>query len=153
MRIRIPETLEAEHDELHAQLAVAMEAGGKTGAAAQSVAGLLHAHFLREEEFALPPLGLLARLVGGRLKGDTGRVIALSGRLKSELPQMRREHRAIVAALGRLTAAAKKEKKPEVARFAERLAHHAKTEEQVLYPAAILVGEYLKLMLRVHMPE
>jgi hypothetical protein len=36
---------------------------------------------------------------------------------------------------------------PDHARFAEKLALHAKTEEDVLYPAAILVGEYLKLKL------
>ena len=153
MRTRIPQTLEAEHNELHAQLAVAMESGGKTGAAAQAAAGLVHAHFLREEEFALPPLGLLPRLAGGRLQGDTGRAMAMSERLKRELPRLRREHRAIARALGALVEAAKKEKKLDVARFAERLVQHARTEEEVLYPAAILVGDYLKLLLRGHLPE
>ena len=60
---------------------------------------------------------------------------------------MLREHQAVVAALAQLAAAAEKEKLPEHARFAEKLALHAKTEEDVLYPAAILVGEYLKLKL------
>jgi len=36
---------------------------------------------------------------------------------------------------------------PEHARFAEKLMLHAQTEEEVLYPAAILVGEYLKVKL------
>jgi hypothetical protein len=40
-----------------------------------------------------------------------------------------------------------RENKPRVQHFAERLKQHAKTEEEVLYPAAILVGEYLKLRL------
>jgi hypothetical protein len=52
-----------------------------------------------------------------------------------------------VTALRRLISAAKREKKPEHARFAEKLMLHAKTEEEVLYPAAILIGEYLKLRL------
>jgi len=60
---------------------------------------------------------------------------------------MLREHKAVVTALKKLMTAAKKEKKPEHARFAEKLALHAKTEEDVLYPAAILIGEYLKLRL------
>jgi hypothetical protein len=51
----------------------------------------------------------------------------------------------VVAALKNLIAAAEAEKKPEYARFAEKLMLHAQTEEEVLYPAAILVGEYLKL--------
>jgi hypothetical protein len=32
--------------------------------------------------------------------------------------------------------------------FAEKLKLHAKTEEQILYPTAILIGEYLKQKLR-----
>jgi hypothetical protein len=31
--------------------------------------------------------------------------------------------------------------------FAEKLMFHAQTEEDVLYPASILIGEYLKLKL------
>jgi hypothetical protein len=33
---------------------------------------------------------------------------------------------------------------PDAEHFAEKLRLHAETEEQVLYPAAILVGEYVK---------
>ncbi|MND04072.1 hypothetical protein D3C83_241840 [compost metagenome] len=52
-----------------------------------------------------------------------------------------------MTALKKLIAVAKKEKKLEHAHFAEKLMLHAKTEEEVLYPAAILIGEYLKLRL------
>ena len=76
-----------------------------------------------------------------------GSVLAMTDRLKAELPKMLREHKAVVTALKKLIAAAKKEKKPEHAHFAEKLMLHAKTEEEVLYPAAILIGEYLKLRL------
>ena len=41
-------------------------------------------------------------------------------------------------------AAAQAENRPEFARFAEKLILHARTEEEVLYPAAILVGEWLQ---------
>jgi len=50
-----------------------------------------------------------------------------------------------VAALEKLVAAARQEGKPEYALFADKLMLHAQNEEEVLYPAAILVGEYLKL--------
>jgi hypothetical protein len=46
-----------------------------------------------------------------------------------------------------LVNAAKEEKKIEYVRFAEKLTLHAQTEEEVLYPAAILIGEHLKLKL------
>ena len=67
--------------------------------------------------------------------------------LKAELPHMLEEHKAIVAALEKLIAASKQEKKMEHARFAEQLMLHAQTEEQVSYPTTILIGEYLKLKL------
>jgi hypothetical protein len=36
------------------------------------------------------------------------------------------------------------ERKPEVELFAKKLIEHTQTEEQVMYPAAILVSEYAK---------
>ena len=48
-------------------------------------------------------------------------------------------------ALEELGRAAAAERHPEVSRFVEKLKAHAQTEEQVLYPAAILVGEWLKM--------
>jgi hypothetical protein len=143
----IPNSLKVEHEELHSDLSAATRLGGKTGAAAQRVATLLHAHFVSEEEFALPPLGLLRPLASGRRSPDMREVIALTDRLKVDLPRMLDEHRTIVAALEELARAAEAENRPEAVRFAERLTLHAQNEEEVLYPAAILVGEFLKLTL------
>jgi hypothetical protein len=42
-----------------------------------------------------------------------------------------------------LKAAAQSEGQTQYARFAEKLVLHAKTEEEVLYPAAILIGNFL----------
>lgn len=67
----------------------------------------------------------------------------MTRRLKAELPDMLDEHRQIVAALDKLRLAAREAGRPEYEAFAEALTLHAQTEEQVLYPAAILVGEYL----------
>ena len=143
-----PESLQAEHEELHAQLAKATQAGGKTGEAARAVAKVLHPHFEKEGEYALPPLGLLPLLAAGKVTPEMEQVIALTDTLKTELPQMLQEHKAIVAALETLIDAAREEGKPEHAVFAENLIAHARTEEEVLYPAAIVIGEYLKLRLR-----
>jgi hypothetical protein len=149
MKPRIPESLKLEHEELHAELARATKAGGKTAEAAKAVAGVLHNHFLKEEEFALPPIGLLAALARGEVNEEMRDVLVMTERIKAELPEMLQEHRAVVVELKKLTAAAKKEKLPEHALFAEKLTLHARTEEEVLYPAAILVGEYLKLKLEI----
>ena len=149
MAFTIPTPLKLEHEELHAQLAKSIQAGGQVGDAAQEVARVLHEHFVKEEEFALPPIGLLAALARGEVDKEMLAVLVMTDRLKAELPEMLREHQSVVAALKKLTAAAAEEKLPEPARFAEKLILHAQTEEEVLYPAAILVGEYLKLKLNI----
>jgi hypothetical protein len=148
MKPKIPRPLKLEHEELHAELVRAIHAGGKTGEAAKAVAKILHGHFVKEEEFALPPIGLLSLLARGKVDRKMRSVLAMTDRLKGDLPKMLREHKAVVAALKKLMAAAKREKLPEHARFGEKLMLHAQTEEEVLYPAVILIGEYLKLQLK-----
>lgn len=148
MEFRIPEPLKTEHGELHAELAKIVEEGGEIGDAARAVAQILHPHFEKEEEYALPPLGLLSPLAEGKVTPEMADALKMTDRLKAEFRQMLDEHKAVVAALRNLVDVAKKEEKMEYAQFAERLILHARTEEEVLYPATILIGEYLKLMLK-----
>jgi hemerythrin superfamily protein len=148
MIFKIPTSLKLEHEELHADLVTATQAGGRVGEAAKEVAKVLHDHFVKEEEFALPPIGLLSALARGEIDENMKSVLRMTDRIKAELPEMLEEHKAVVAALKNLIAAAEAENKPEHARFAEKLMLHAQTEEEVLYPTAILVGEYLKLKLK-----
>ena len=145
----IPRSLKAEHDELHAELARATKESGEIGAAARKVARILHPHFVSEEEFALPPLGLLPALAAGAVKPDMKPAIEMTRRLKSELPRMLDEHKAIVAALRKLVDASAKAQRPDVGTFAEKLILHAQTEEEVLYPAAIVLGEWLESKLTI----
>ena len=145
MTFTIPSPLKLEHEELHAELVRATQAGGRVGEAAKEVARVLHDHFVKEEEFALPPIGLLSSLARGEVDDSMKSVFGMTDRLKAELPKMLEEHKAVVAALEKLIVAAEAEKKPEHARFAKKLMLHAQTEEEVLYPAAVLIGEYLKL--------
>jgi hypothetical protein len=147
MEWQIPTPLKVEHEELHAELAKATTVPGKIGEAARTVAALLHPHFVKEEEYALPPLGLLPLLAEGNVTPEMRDVLAMTDRLKAELPHMLGEHKAIVAALHTLVEAAKHENQMAYAHFAEKLMLHAQTEEEVLYPTAILIGEYLHLKL------
>jgi hypothetical protein len=144
MNIATPGPLKAEHDELHGELAAATKLEGPVGAAAREVARLLHPHFLKEEEFALPPLGLLSALAEGAPAGEMLAVTKMTNRLRRELPEMLAEHAAILRALETLAAAARAAGDEARLRFAEKLAAHAKIEEAVMYPAAILVGELVK---------
>lgn len=141
MKFEIPKPLQIEHAELHARLVKATREPGAVGEAAREVARLLHPHFVREEEFALPPLALLAEMARDGVRPEMAEVLAMTRRLKADLPRMLAEHRDIVAALKVLRSAAGAASLPEYEHFAEALVLHAQTEEQVLYPAAILAGE------------
>lgn len=141
----IPASLKAEHQELHAELAAAVKLGGKTGSAAEAVERALAPHFAKEEEYALPPLGLLKPLAEGRVTPEMHSMAQVAARLKADLPRMLEEHQAIVKTLDALAAAARAEQHDEALRFTEKLKLHAQNEEEILYPAAILVGEYLTL--------
>ncbi|MEX0880562.1 MAG: hypothetical protein WEF99_06520 [Thermoanaerobaculia bacterium] len=67
--------------------------------------------------------------------------------LKAELPRMLNEHKQIVEALSVFLRAATAEQHAGYARLAQKLILHAQLEEEGLYPASILVGEYVKLKL------
>ena len=141
MDIKIPEPLKVEHEELHAELVALTKAPGKVGEAARNVAVLLHPHFVKEEEYALPPLGLLAAIAQRGVTLEMRAVLPMTEQLKKDLPQMLAEHQQVVGALKTLGEVGRVEGRPDAERFAEKLRLHAETEEQVLYPAAMLVGE------------
>ncbi len=143
-RSELPHVLRVEHEELHEEMLQATKLGGETGAAAREVVKVLFPHVLLEEEFGIPPLAILPRLARGEISPDMARVIPLAEMLKIQLTRMLDEHKLIVVALQKLLQAAQKEQQPSYARFAQKMIHHAQIEEEVLYPASIVVGEYVK---------
>ncbi len=147
MNFKIPPAIKSEHEELQAQLRKAAAEPGSVGNAGKAVAALMHPHFVKEEEYALPPLGLLPLLARGSVTPDMAGVLVMTDKLSAELDEMLAEHKSIVAALDTLASTAKRENRVEYVQFAEKLTEHAQTEEQVTYPTAILIGEYVKLRL------
>lgn len=145
MTFAVPTSIATEHHHLHEELREALSAGGGVAEAALRVAEVLGPHFEKEEAYALPPLGLLAALARDEAPPQAEAVLGLTERLRAELPAMLNEHRRIKAALDDLAAAARSQNRLDVADFAERLTLHATHEEEVLYPAALLVGRYLEM--------
>ena len=143
-QIGVPESMRVEHAEIHDALVRATEAPGRVGAAARELAAILHPHFVREEEIALPPLGLLAPLARGEVTPEMREVLPLTDALRNELPRMLEEHAAIRAATRRLGEIAQAEGNAEVVLLAENLARHARAEEELFYPAAVLIGELVR---------
>jgi hypothetical protein len=142
--LQIPKAMQIEHEALHSDLVKLTKAGGRTGEAAQKVAKVLDHHFQKENEYALPPLGLLVPLSEGKFDCGMTAVLAMTDKLQAGMPTMLAEHKDIEAALSELKNAATSENKAEGVQFADELAAHAQTEEQVTYPTALLIGLYVK---------
>jgi iron-sulfur cluster repair protein YtfE (RIC family) len=144
--IEIPESIRREHEAIHSALVVATRSPGRVGMAAKMLAEVLHPHFVREEEIALPPLGLLAPLAAGDTvpEATSSTVAEMTSALRAEMPRMLEEHVRIRAAVAELRAAAESAGAEAQVELADELAQHASTEEEVLYPAALLVGDLLR---------
>jgi hypothetical protein len=144
MRFPIPESIHVEHAEIHGALVEATKQPGRVGEAARELAKVLDPHFVREEQIALPPLALLRPLSLGQATPEMREVLEMTDALRAELPQMLREHEAIGAQTRKLEQAARDEHNPEVEELAKKLQLHARSEEEIFYPAAILVGDLVR---------
>jgi hypothetical protein len=144
--VTIPASIRAEHEAIHTALVEATKSPGPVGAAASALVKVLHPHFVREEEIALPPLGLLAPLAADAVitPERIAEVLAMTEALRRELPRMLEEHKAIRAAVARLRDAATAAGDKDRQQLADQLALHAQTEEEILYPAAVLVGDLIQ---------
>ena len=140
----IPASIRAEHAEIHSELVRATRLSGRVGAAARALDSVLYPHFVREEQIALPPLGLLVPLSRGEFTPSMRAVLPMTDSLRVELPRMMKEHIAIGAATTRLREAARAAGNKPVADLAAKLALHAESEEEVFYPAALLVGDVVR---------
>ena len=140
----IPESLRKEHEEIHHRLVEATKAPGAVGEAARALAEVLHPHFVREEQIALPPLALLAPLARGEAPAEMRDVLPMTDSLRAELPRMLEEHKAIRAATLRMGETARTAGNADVAALADELALHAQSEEELFYPAAVLVGDLVR---------
>lgn len=140
----VPEPMRIEHEAIHARLGRAAEAPGRVGEAARELARTLGPHFRRENEIALPPLALLEPLAHGSTDPAMRAVLPMTDALRAELPQMLEEHKEIAAAARRLEEVARAGGDAEVESLARSLQLHARSEELVFYPAAVLVGDLVR---------
>ncbi len=144
MIFKIPAALRQEHQELHRELDKALKSGGRITPAAKELARILHPHFEKEEAFVLPPLGLLLPLMQGRAAPEMKDFIPLAEKVYSDFSDLLEDHLQVRAALKHLINEALDENRPAFVLFAARLAEHIRMEEEVIYPASWMVGEYLK---------
>ena len=145
--LQTPEPLKNEHQEFKDQLFEAVKSGGTLGKVTQQLVDILNSHFKMEEEFAFPPLTLLLPLSHGEIITDMKNALDIIERFTQELPKLTQEHHEIIRTLEDFDETVRIERKIEFTQFSSRLIHHARAEEGILFPAAILIGEYLRLKL------
>lgn len=141
----VPSSIRAEHQYLLDKIYKISLFQDSTGRVAIKLNELMQHHFNEEEDYVLPPLGLLPLLSTGKLPEQSKEVIVLTEKLKSQLSHMSAEHQLIKAFMDELILVASKENHPEIIEFEKEIHKHANTEEEILFPTAILIGEYLKL--------
>ncbi|MDO9186986.1 MAG: hemerythrin domain-containing protein [Bacteroidia bacterium] len=141
----VPSSIKEEHKYLLDKIYKISLFQDSTGRVAIKLNDLMQHHFKEEEDYVLPPLGLLPLLSTGKLPEQSKEVIVLTEKLKSQLSHMSAEHQLIKAFMDELILVAAKENHPEIIEFEKELYKHANTEEEILFPTSILIGEYLKL--------
>lgn len=84
----IPNTMREEHEELHSELRKATKMPGPVGKAAKNVAEVLHPHFEKENELALPIIGITRELGEGKSSEDFTKASDLYERFRPEYENM-----------------------------------------------------------------
>jgi len=89
-------------------------------------------------------VGVARELAEGKTSPDFPKALELHDRFKAEYGKMLQEHLEIVKTLDVLKKVAKSHKKRSVEAFVTKLKHHAKTEEDLTYPAVLMIGKLLR---------
>lgn len=140
----VPASIKKEHTELLDRVHGFTLFNDSTAAIAVKLEELMQHHFKEEEDYVLPPLGLLPLLAAGQQPDHTEEVMGLIEKMKSQMIHMDAEHQMIKALLDELKTVAVKKNHSAVLEFDSALRHHALTEKEILFPTAVLIGEYLK---------
>lgn len=133
--------LKAKHEELMEEIAAASKVDGPVGSAAREVEWVLRPHLREEEELALPALEALRALMRRAKPKELQAFVNMTDRLQREMPDIAAQHAVITLALGGLASAAELAGDEGLVKLARKLADYATTEETVIYPATVLVGD------------
>ncbi len=106
LELKIPDSLQKRHEAFHAEFVKATKESGKVGDAARTIEKLGTVHFAMAKD-VFPSLGLLPVLAQGKVKPEMGAAVKVAEKLRAGLPQIRRDHRDLVAGLKKLAEVAK----------------------------------------------
>ena len=144
MKPRVPASVSEEYESLYQSLKDAVNVPGNIGLAAKDAFRLAQSHYDKDFEYALPPLKFLPTIANENITGEIEKISNMTARLKRELPHMRRETENIVGALEKLADVALREDKREYHGLARAFIRFMQREDQILYPAVILIGDLIE---------
>lgn len=144
-KIETPLVILKDHHYFLEKLEQATFYGDSTGFYARELYEVMEFHFKEEEDYVLPPLGILPLLAGGEFPENAGDIILLAEKSARNSAVMLAEHQMITHFLGQMMLAAAREGHEELIGFDEALHKHAALEEEILFPMVVVIGDYLKL--------
>jgi hypothetical protein len=140
----VPSGIKKEHESLLQQIQALAAYQDSTGVRARKLQELMIHHFKEEETYVLPQLGLLDALTRDEMPEETQKIIQLSEQFRSQRTHISAEHQMIKAHLGEMAIAAKSDSH-YINTFLKEIERHAALEEEVFFPASILVGDYITM--------
>jgi hypothetical protein len=148
VKLDLPEALRLSHAELTVALTRASRSGARIKAVADTVIQLLESHFQHEEAKVLRILGLLAPLAADRFKVEWLEDFSEWEELETNESALGLEQNALITAAENLLAIAREEDAAEALDFAERVILRVRLDQEVLYPGALFIRNYLRLRAR-----
>jgi len=138
--LKVPQSLREEHEAFIEGLKSYSTGNGETASAVRELLGLLEPHIEKENEFVLPLLGVLRGLAAGKPVENPRAVMRAYEKCARQYVNMFAEHSPIRQSIKETRRLAKEQGQDGVVDILDALAHHSRVEEEVLYPAALLVG-------------
>ena len=144
--LMVPQSVRYEHNNVIDRLTKEAAKPGVAAAVAQRLLVFLKAHFAKEEDFVFPPLGLLDQIAAGEMPSESvaKAAIDMATRTKAAKDELEQEHVQIFSMADELIQAATRAAEPDLRAFASDVAAHSLQETEILQPATIMIGEYLK---------
>lgn len=141
----VPSSIMEEHKTLLDQAYQFTSLPDSAGLVALKLYELMQYHFKVEEDIVLPPLGLLPMLANSKIPEESEELIQLTEKLKPQIAVMLAEHQMVAAYLEEIKQVASNDYLTGIIEFEKELQKHAQIEEEVFFPASLLIGEYLEL--------
>jgi hypothetical protein len=144
--LMVPQSIRFEHAAIIERLTKEAAKSGVAAATAQKALILIKAHFAKEEEFVFPPLGLLDQITAGESPSDAIKKAAIDmiERTKAAKDSLNEDHIQITTLMNDLIQAATRASEPDLITFASNVAAHSLGETEILQPATVMIGDYLR---------